>query len=335
MAVIPKYSASVAATLGAAALLAMAGCHKAVESGPAAAAATAQEKEEPESAESSGLRVTLKQDEIEKLGIATEQVKVAKRAPLVSGFGSVLPHEAIAQAVAELVSAIAVEKQSRSALARSRLLAGTSGALPAETQETAERQATVDQAALQLAQQRLSTVVGQNPPWKNGEGAAELALLAAGRTVLVRVTFPLGTLTGATPAVLQLSRVSAGPGDKRWESHRVWRAAADAGIPGSSFFTLAKGSEVAEGERLLAWTGVGDAEDGVEVPGAAAVINGGKYWCFVQQEGGTFVRTELDTAVPTADGYFVREGIAAGDKVVTRAAGQLLAYQLNPAKDAD
>src|SRR5882757_4141929 len=113
MAVIRKYSASVAATLSAAALLALAACHKAVESGPAAA----QEKEEPDSAESSALRVTLKQDEIEKLGIATEQVKVAKRAPLVSGFGSVLPHEAIAQAVAELVSAIAVEKQSRAALA--------------------------------------------------------------------------------------------------------------------------------------------------------------------------------------------------------------------------
>jgi hypothetical protein len=35
------------------------------------------------------------------------------------------------------------------------------------------------------------------------------------------------------------------------------------------------------------------------------------------------------------DGYFVTEGIAAGDKVVTAAAGLLLARETNPSSEAD
>jgi hypothetical protein len=71
------------------------------------------------------------------------------------------------------------------------------------------------------------------------------------------------------------------------------------------------------------------------VPASAAIIIGGSYWCFVEEQPGVFVRTALDVSLPTTDGYFVREGISAGGRVVIKGAGQLLAYQLNPAKDAD
>jgi hypothetical protein len=115
----------------------------------------------------------------------------------------------------------------------------------------------------------------------------------------------------------------------------VWSAPADASIPGKSFFVLLKGSDAGEGERLLAWAPVGSAESGVQVPAAATVISGGKYWCYIEEKPGDFVRTEIDTSMPTAAGYFVKEGVSAGDKIVTSSAGALLARELNPSTAAD
>ena len=48
-----------------------------------------------------------------------------------------------------------------------------------------------------------------------------------------------------------------------------------------------------------------------------------------------FERTEIDTSVPTDDGYFVTTGIAAGARIVISSAGELLAREINPASAAD
>src|SRR5207302_9130878 len=93
----------------------------------------------------------------------------------VGGYELVITREAIAQAVADLSTAAAVERQSRAALARSRRLAGTPGAMAVEAQEAAERQATVDQATLQLAQRKLSALYGRNAPGKHDYATREPA----------------------------------------------------------------------------------------------------------------------------------------------------------------
>src|SRR2546421_381758 len=82
---------------------------------------------------------------------------------------------------AALRTAAAAAHQTHSALERSKRLAGTPGAMPADTQETAERQAVADQAALELARQRLSSSFGQDPPWKNAQSSPELLALASGQ----------------------------------------------------------------------------------------------------------------------------------------------------------
>jgi len=311
------------------------GCHKPPPTADAAAQST-EAKDKPAAGEESAEGgIELKPDEIKKMGIATTEAKSMMHIPEASGFGAVIAHETIAQAVAEVATAVAGERQSRSALARAQKLAGTPGAMPVEFLEAAERQAQVDQAGLLLAQRRLSTALGQNPPWKDQAGSPELAALAGGHIKLVRATFPFGAVGNSIPVALRLTRINATPGAKSWESRSVWSAPADSSIPGRSFFALLKSSEVGEGERLLAWAPVGSAESGVQVPAAAAVINGGKYWCYVEEKPGEFVRTELDTSMPTADGYFVKSGISAGDKIVSSAAGELLARELNPSTTAD
>src|SRR5579871_2178286 len=113
--------------------------------------------------------VALKPEEVAAMGIETVEAKALDSAPQVSGFGVVMAHEAIAQAVAELRTAVAAERQSRAALERAKRLTGTPGAMPADTQESAEKQAVADQSALELARQRLTAVFGQDPPWKQAD----------------------------------------------------------------------------------------------------------------------------------------------------------------------
>ena len=310
-----------------AALLAAAGCQR---SQPAADAAPAKEQ-----ASAEGEGVTLKPDEIEKAGIKTTPAAAARQAPESTGYALVLTREVIAQAIADVTSAAAAERQSRAALLRSKGLAGTPGAMAIEAQEAAERQATVDAAALALAERRMSATFGRSAPWKGDYGSPVLAALASGESKLVRVTFPLGALGATVPARLRLLHIGPAQGERSFESDAVWSAPADASLPGKSFFAILMGSDVSEGERLLARTPVGAAVAGVIVPAGAVLISAGKYWCYVEQKPGHYLRTEIDASMPTDDGYFVTAGIAAGANIVTASAGELLAREVNPGSAAD
>ena len=304
-----------------AALLSIAGCRQA----PSAAQAPAEGAKDNAAAEAPG--VTLKPDEIDRMGIRITPVVATQQAPESTGFALVLTREAIAQSIADLNTAAAVERQSRAALARARSLVGTPGAPSVEAQEAAERQATVDQAALVLAERRLSATYGRNAPWKGNYSSPELAALASGEIKLTRVTFPLGALGSAVPAKLRLAHLGESQSGS-FGSDSVWSAPADASVPGKSFFALVKGSDASEGERLLARAPLGAAAAGVVIPFAAVLISGDKYWCYIEEKPGVFARTEIDAGMPTDEGYFVRDGIAAGARVVTTSAGQLLAREL-------
>jgi hypothetical protein len=316
------------------AAMAFSGCHKAPVTGRVASGEEAAGKEKPDAAEESE-GVILKPEEVEKMGIVTAEAKAITHASETTGFAVVLAHENFASAVAELDTAAATERQSRAALERTQRLAGTAGAMPADTLESSQRQAAVDQAALALAQRKLSSLFGQNPPWKNQVNSPQLKALASGDAKLVRASFPLGATGDAAPKSLRLAHLNASPVGKSVGSYAVWNAPADAGVPGRSYFAYLKSGDFGEGERLLAWLPVGEAESGVLVPASAAVISGGKYWCYVEEKPGQFVRSELDPSLATNEGYFVKEGIEAGAKIVTVSAGQLLAREINPSTAAD
>jgi hypothetical protein len=320
------------------ALAALSACHK---STPEKAASAAEEKsggaakagESKDKEASEG--VSLTPEQIEKIGLKTDAVKTVDYSEETAGYGTVIPHEAIAQAVAELSTAQAAEKQSRSSLARTQRLSGTPGAMSADVEETNARQLAVDTAALNLAKQRLSATFGQKPPWSNGENRALLQALADGSTQLVRVTFPLGSLPGEVPKSLSASRLGSASSGKRWKLTLIWAAPADATVPGRSFFSVLRAGELGEGERIIAWAPIGASQPGVLIPGGAAVISEGKYWCYVEEKPGTFVRTEIDSGKPFENGYVVTKGVKAGDKVVISGAAQLLAQESNSGADAD
>lgn len=278
--------------------------------------------------------VVLTPEQIEKLGIVTTAAVTAEFTPERTGYGVVLAHETIAQAVADVATAAAALQQSKAALARMQRLAATPGAFSAESQETAQRQELADSAALALAQRRLSATVGQHPAWAGRPSEKVLGELANGQSKLVRVTFPLGTLSGI-PGSLRLAHLDASADTPPWKTQAVWAAPADATIPGRSFFTLLEDNDVGEGERLQVFAASGAPQAGVLVPAEAVVLSEGKYWCYVEKPEKTFVRVQIDTSKPVEKGYVVTEGVSVGDRIVTASAGLLLARETNPETEAE
>jgi hypothetical protein len=315
------------------ALLATAGCRRAPSDKGEAVANAEGKTAKGKTVQTREL--TLTRDEIEKAGIKTTPVAATMRTPESMGYAVVVKRETIDQALAELSTASAVEHQSRTVLARDRRLAGTPGAMPIESQEAAERQAMDDHSALVLAQRRLSATYGRNAPWKDDYNSRVLSALAGGESKLARITFPLGTLGSSVPVKLRFVRVGEDHGSQGTESAAVWSAPADAAIPGNSFFAILPGNAVSEGERLVAYAPTGAAEEGVVVPLSAVLMADSKYWCYVEERPGVFVRTEIDERTPTDAGYFVKGGIVAGARVVTTSAGQLLAREINPTSTAE
>jgi hypothetical protein len=304
-------------------------CHRSEPAAPTDEAAVAKTPEAPES----GVRLTTAG--VQKMGIVSAPAAATTVAAETRGYAVVLTHDVIAQAVADVDTADAAARQSRAALARAVSLQGTPGAFSADAQETAQRQAASDDAALVLARRKLSATFGLSQPWKYNERSEVLDAVANGTIKLVRATFPLGALTGATPRTLQVARPGANGTAERWKTGTVWAAPADAAIPGRSLFALLPNGDVGEGERLDVWAVVDQMESGVVVPESAVVISEGKYWCYLEKEPGLFTRTVIDASRPIPGGYFVKDGIAPGDAVVTAAAGRLLARETNPSPEAE
>ncbi len=305
----------------------------AAESAKSAAAKTSQADDDGKDKEKQG--VTLTAEQVGKLGITGDPAMALEHRDEAIGYGVVMNHDAIAQAAADLTTAMATARLSRSSLARAQKLAGTPGAVSADVEEAAAQKSEVDAAALIATQQKLSSIFGMNPPWKKGDAGGTVQALASGRFKLLRATFPLGTMPDGEPTTMRAARIGTVKPGSGWRTSGVWDAPADSTVPGRSFFALLKTQDPREGERVQVFAPVGAASSGVVVPAAAAVLSGGKYWCYVQKTPGVFSRVEIDTSTPVATGYFVKEGIAVGDNIVTHAAGQLLAKETGAAAEPD
>ncbi len=280
-------------------------------------------------------QVVLSAEEIGKIGITTTAVQAVTYTPGAQGFGIVVSHDVIAQVAADLQTATAALRQSQAALERGTRLASGPGALGKDSVETAARQVGADQAALQLAQRKLTATLGQAFPRQRQASAGLLDDLASGQAKLARITFPPGALGTLRPRNLRVSVLDAAPGVATWTTTELWDAPQDPSLPGRSFFALLSAPEIPEGARLqaLAMSAEGGIA-GVLIPASAVVVSNGQSWCYVQKKEGTFARAPIDTTRPLADGYFNSSGFAPGDQVVTSAAGLLLARQLNASTEA-
>ena len=280
-----------------------------------------------------GPGLALTADESKALGIVTVAAPAASYRAQISGFGMVMSMDNIAQSDADVITAQAAAAQSAAAAARAKELStGADAAVSREVYEAAESKAAADQAALALANRKAAAAFGQNAPWSNGgERAGIMARLQSGRSVVVRVTFPLGAVVA--PGSLVITRLGAG--GKSWTSNIVWDAPADPTIPGHGVFALVDGSDLAQGERVTASVPVGVPQAGVNVPAGALVISDSQDWVYLEDAANHFLRVPVNISMPMGDGYFVPsgKGIAPGAKIVTSGAGLLLSREINPSTD--
>lgn len=310
-------------------LFGLTACSKTATDSPNPAPTAAKSDKADADKDAADKLVKLSADDAARMGIVTAKAVATQFTPETEGYAVIVGHDAVAQAVADVGTAEAMSTQSHAALARMEHLAGTAGAETAEAREAAQRQASADEIAVALAQRKLSSLLGQHAPWAQGNDAT-LQEVASGRTRIVRVTFALGAIK-QTPHALRLARLDGPTVQEQWHTHTIWVGPADATMPGRSFLALLPDAAVEEGERLTAWAPAEDAavESGAWVPASAAVAEGGRYWCYLEREAGTFERTPLEINHPLRDGYFVSD-LKPGDPIVTAGAGLLLARELNP-----
>jgi multidrug efflux system membrane fusion protein len=86
----------------------------------------------------------------------------------------------------------------------------------------------------------------------------------------------------------------------------------------------------APGLNLSAEIPAGPARSGVVIPAAAVVWSTGEAWAYKETAPGHFERLLVSTEDPIAGGWFVTEGFAPGDQVVTRAAEELFSAETQP-----
>src|SRR5581483_8365903 len=271
-----------------AALLALSACGKSDQ-------AASEKKDDADNAPG----VALGDEQVKSLGITTEAARATTYQQEVAGYGVVTALDTIAQSDADFATASAAASQSQAAAARARLLAtGEEAAVSREVVEQAESKAAADRAALALAGRKRESVFGRNAPFGADRGAL-IADLAAGRAVLVRVTFPLGSVGGGVPRSLRIARL--GDDSRSWRSNRIWEAPADPNLPGRGFYAVIEGSDLAQNEHVAGFVPKGAAIQGVKVPAAALLFGESQSWVYLQDKPDHFVRAPIDTSRPMED----------------------------------
>jgi hypothetical protein len=294
-------------------------------------------KEEPtkEEAKAEGDGITLTTEQSEAMGLVTGKLQAANYRGELAGYGVVSAFDAVAQSDADTATATAAAAQSSAAAARARELStGADAPVSRETYEAAASKSAADQAALLLARRKGDAAFGIAAPWRGGNRGAILARLQTGRSVLIHVTFPIGAGAGITAQRFRVSRM--GGNGKSWLTSSVWAAPADPTVPGRSFFGLVDGSDLAQGERVIASIPTGAPQAGVIVPAAALLLGESDSWVYLKTGEETYLRARIDTSRPMEGGYFVSGGgFSGGQNVVTQGAGLLYAHEINPSTEPE
>jgi hypothetical protein len=103
----------------------------------------------------------------------------------------------------------------------------------------------------------------------------------------------------------------------------------DPRIQGRSFlYRLPSRGGLAPGLSLVARFAVGERRKGVMVPVSAVLWSEGKAWVYEELAPGRYTRVPVSTELPVENGYLAPEGLAAGGRVVTVGAQELLSEEI-------
>ncbi len=296
------------------------------------APAGAKEQAEPESrlkrAPNGEMVVTLDAATQKLIGLQTSPVQPAELKPELKAYGRVLEFSGLATLAADLTSAQATSEASRTQLERLKTLAAQNNASQ-QTLEAAQAAAVRDQTQVESARLRLLATWGSTLAQRN-DLTAFIQSLASLSNALVELDLPAGQTLQDQPTGARLMTLSSnsppvpaqflGPAplvDPQLQGH------------GFLFLVSPNPSRLTPGAAVSGFIELpGEPQHGLLLPRDAVLRFNGTTWVYLQTGDNTFQRHEVSLQAPLANGWFVREGLKPGDKVVTAAGQQLLSEEL-------
>lgn len=228
--------------------------------------------------------------------------------------------------------------------------------------EEAESKLKAAQARLQAAKQKLALLEEQHSAVEHGLAPLPLSADRGGRVIelmaapgeavesgqallrvarfdrlLARIELPLGVTWDASNMEARIS--IAGDENRTVRAKAVTQATrAGAMTLGQSWLFALEQPDPAfrPGAPLIARLETkGATLQGVMIPSDALLRFGGLAWVFVHEEGEVFKRREVQLHSPTPEGWFVTDGVVAGEHVVVSGAQVLLSEQLKAQIEAE
>jgi hypothetical protein len=281
-----------------------------------------------------GTRIRLAADARERMGLRTARLAAAERPEVVRGLGRVLDPSLLATPVWEREAArTAFDAGEREYRRVQMLQRGNSNASERDL-EAARVALERDRIALRSGEARLISVWGRQAAAR--KDLPELAQTLVARSVAVaRIDLPLGVTLSGEPSTARLAALA--DAGATVEATVLGRAAdTDPTVQGQGFLLLVEGAPWPPGTALAGWLGPSAApKRGVDVPAAALIRHAGGSWVYVETDGETFVRRAVRLTYPTDGGWFVTEGLAAGESVVVAGAQELLSAEVGGAGEED
>ncbi len=154
--------------------------------------------------------------------------------------------------------------------------------------------------------------------------AAPLERILNRQDVLIQLTMPTEeSVTAPTEISLQL------PNQRRVTAKFISRyPRVDPRIQGASFLYVTPATgPLAPGLNLVAHVPEGPRVTGVVIPRSSVVWLDGKPWVYVETIANGFTRRALAVKQPAEQGFFVSEGFAPGERIVTAGAQSLLSEE--------
>lgn len=235
---------------------------------------------------------------------------------------------------ADADAATAATTASRQESERSRLLYQDNQNVSLKTYQAAQATYLADQTRMDAAQRTSDNIRGAarqqfGEPlghWALDPHSPQYDKLLNRQEVLLRVSLPAGDPAKA-PATIQL----AANNTERLPAYMVSPSPqSDPAIQGDAFI-YRTAAPLAAGTNIVAYLPKsGATTQGVLIPARAIVWHGGQPWAYVRMAPDRFARRPVAQQTPMDGGFFVSDGIKAGDSVVVSGAQLLLSEELRP-----
>lgn len=270
--------------------------------------------------------VTLLPPQAARAGIRIVKLAPTQASAARHGLARSLDLSTLSAIQSEIVSARAAFTASQADYNRQRALAAADQSASTRAVESARAQAEADQARLAAAMQRVSLEYGPGLARLSPAALSNLVrAAAAGQASLIRVDFADGAAPGNGSVLIGEGATAItvpllGPA-----------AAADPHLQSAGSLAIVHGAlarDLGAGRVLPASISAAHGmESGVIVPRAAILRYQGGLWAYRIEPGGGYRRVELIDARAEADGWFIRDALMPGDRVVADGAGVLLSIE--------